>query len=257
MASDDSLFSLNDNYFQLYHNNASLPMDDPNSLFSTVSFTSSLDDPVLPNCFSKLDMEDTATPLFHACRGRGLEGCIDCSFNIDNILPQPHLIEYESPIIPTINDHHTTAHLAPLLALLGIEIAISCHIIHMATKLINTQKPSTTSKLKEYTEFFGGTTLSTPTGVFSPSGLMHSSNLPFETYFKPCLNFCLYSVLDMASILQILDLTTKYENTGGFSFGRVSVRADEGGMRITRNCAVSLTTVRDAGLWIIIQFIPC
>lgn len=273
-------------FFQMYQNTHSLPMDDPVNLFESFQVSASTV-PTVPNCFSKfvqpsligandgaekcmntvIDLEDLfpSNPFFNSgsvCKSRGLPGCTDCTFNVDNILPQP------LPITPKIQyetqhklkkampfNFHSIAHLDRVVTELGLENVTSTHIVSLVQKLLalktqSNNDPNTLSNYRSYLLF-----PSSPSVILSPSGLISHCNEAFSCLTGMDMNllvgFCFYSLIDLLGILSILDMSMQGKGVGG----RCVVR--QLGSTLIQNCAVSLSTVHEEGaLWLILQLIP-
>ncbi|KAJ3306226.1 hypothetical protein HDV03_000146 [Kappamyces sp. JEL0829] len=290
-------------FFQHFYTNQDLPMDDPMSYFQALSGpTRSNSIPTLPNCFSQLaaplpatsnnaiiDMEElfpssgalarlTIDPYFtppeNACSSKGLPGCVDCNFNIANMLPQPLPKQEKGDATPkqtahtpsivnsnTILDYQKTDHLEQVFASAGIEIAISCHITYLAQKLMASASKSParmTSLLDRYqSQGINHIYPATPSCIFSPSGLIVLANECFSELIgrSDFKEFCLYSIMDMAGILSILDMCKKAETHPHHAFGSCSLK---GKTSLAKKCAFSLSSFCEQGhYWIICQFIPC
>jgi hypothetical protein len=288
------------NFFELFSRNSELPMDDPNLIFNTLNPNT---EPIIqkqrqstgavPTCFSEpnkndldmLDLEELFLPLpSHICKSRGLSACNDCSFNIDNFLPQPARIDESSqtPILNSLKsneldllssasmadvdimnplkiDFHQTTHLEPILNSAGIEVPIISHINFLVRKLnSSTNSPKIINfPIKTYVQNIRIMYPATPSCVISPSGLIRNYNNAFtkllgmnDSYLE---GFCLFSLLDLSSILGILDLCQKYLDSDPTGFGRCTFRLAER----TRPCSSSLSLIiSDGKLWIAAQFIP-
>ncbi|KAI8897512.1 hypothetical protein BC833DRAFT_621144 [Globomyces pollinis-pini] len=98
-------------FFQLFQSTSALPMDDPTSVFSSLAVLPSNQishNTDAPICFLPAPNWPPVQPIFDlediypsvaalgkqlqssaACKSRGLNACLDCSFNIENRLPQP------------------------------------------------------------------------------------------------------------------------------------------------------------------------
>jgi hypothetical protein len=313
------------NFFEIFNSTSSLPMDDPEMIYDGLSLqagpTMDSNQSAIPSCFSQTnlqELEELFLPQInssHVCQSRGLAGCQDCAFNIENMLPQPTPIDSNmdaqsmkgsvimdnnsvadslqqnytplfSPIMnrsmsttpllerafdesrSTMNfpihsfpaEFHFVDHLHRVLEERGIEIPIASHIIYLVRKLIEGTKKEVPPKFT-MNAYINAITLgfpSTPTCIFSPSGLIIECNTPFSNLVakskEELIRFCLYSILDMGSTLCILDMAHKCESKEIPGFGRCIFNLQQTNYK---SCSLSLTTFTESGsLWIVGQFIP-
>ncbi len=151
----------------------------------------------------------------------------------------------------------STDHLQQVLSTIGIEIAIICHIIYLAQKLMDSsaQSGSESSKLNNYRKEGMELFPSTPSCIISPSGLILCSNQAFKELVALGSGECLYSAMEMGGILSVLDTCKKMESIPNSSFGSLSLKHSRPN---PRKFAYSLSSCVDNGnYWIICQLIPC
>jgi hypothetical protein len=268
------------NFFDLFSKNQ-MPMDDPTVIFDTLENNNFKQ---LPNCYAQPDMIDLEELFLslpsHACKSRGLSACQDCSFNIDNFLPHP--IPQEDTIISLLEhnllfqqnsdrrnsfelkelrferDYHQIQHLEGILNSLGIEVPIVAHILSLVKKLNGTNNGIGLVSLESYEQNINMIFPATPSLVMSPSGLIKYHNKAFSKLVKMEQHldgFCLYQLLDMSSILGILDLCQKYQCSEPQGFGRCNFTLSSA--KLLKGCSSSVSVfVQDQKLWITAQFIP-
>ncbi|KAJ3254349.1 Transcriptional regulator of nonfermentable carbon utilization [Boothiomyces macroporosus] len=278
------------NFFEMFSQMQSLPMDNPSEIFNSLSINPANRDPnaiiALPNCFSNptssisspmLSMEELEH-LFpkkdHLCSSKGLAGCDDCSFNIANALPQPKMlpnysnnpfqIGYStSPTVKTSQikpsptnigslDYRSTSHLEPILKNLSIEVPIISHISFLVQKLY--KQETRLESLEHYAQLFTTSFLATPSCIFSSSGLIFDCNDSFLKLIqqqKPeMVGECIFSYMDMSSILSILDIATKPGHSG---FGKCNFSKKY----VHKTCTSSISIFKDRDIvWVLAQFIP-
>jgi hypothetical protein len=151
-----------------------------------------------------------------------------------------------------------------VLKTLDLEASVACHIEYLIKDLyiidpVNNNNQTTFNNIGFYISVFTQMVPSTPSAVFSPSGLIFTCNQSFSTLVHTPLetllsgSFCIFSLLDLPSILNLLDMSIRFKYSNMNSFGRVSV-SNVGGKRL---CACSVSTEVDGDcLWIVAQFIP-
>jgi hypothetical protein len=264
-------------FFNFFQQEAKLPMDEPGAIFQFLNnsqpqlplYESKMpetSDLRVPNCFSKItDIEDlfpsisflniNQENLQHACKSRGLPACESCSFNIENIMPQPYDITTEiqmqtpdtslsvnSP--PTLGHFISTLHLKKLSHTKGFDAAISSYIEISCQKNINISlKDSTDLCTDSHNSLIVINTA--PCCIISPSGLIKNANFSFMKLLTDNTQSCLYAYLDLSSILSLFDLINSYRTLHTPTYGRINMEG--------KGYAVSLTL---EGIWIILNFIP-
>ncbi|KAI8924378.1 hypothetical protein BC831DRAFT_465937 [Entophlyctis helioformis] len=232
------------------------------------------------------------------------------------IPPGPSSTESEQPAI----DFRSMGPLEAVLAAQQIEPGVATHILFLVRQLSERQRggqshlppqlaaaaSSATGgsslmdsrpslRVADYPSLLAKSLPSTPSAVFSPSGLLYTANASFAHLVSVPLDdlvsghYCLYGLLDMPSMLAVLDLALNYAlKKDPHSFGRCVVYAggnagpdaagqlaqarqasatqqqggsgsgsgSGSGKSWARHCALSVSTFRDVDLWVVAQFIP-
>ena len=229
-------------FFQMFASN-SLQMDEQNDIFQDLSHTPAN----IPNCFSQLDLNSTpgpaqlnnnmmdieelfpSNPYFHACKSRGLPGCQDCSFNVENILPQPLFVE---KIGYDLVDFHSKRHLPGLLLKLQVNEPLKLYILSTIDEILrSSSRYQLANTIKDHLrlDLFPAT----PSCIISPTGLIRHANNRFARTFdipnEEVQGSCFYRLLDLSGLLSFLELLKKgqCQDNGGFvnpGFLRLSIK---------------------------------
>ncbi|KAI8910356.1 hypothetical protein EDD86DRAFT_205187 [Gorgonomyces haynaldii] len=247
-------------------------------LFGTMSLSSNQSGLVaLPNCFSEVAQvtkEEGDGPAFpveghpHLCQSKGLISCLDCSFNI-NLQPgallavkeeQAQKPQEQQQEIGKTPDFRSMVQVKDVLKEMDLETSVSCHIEYLIKQLYPKELTPYEKTIKEYVGIFNKSIPSTPSCVFSPSGIIFTCNTAFANlvqlpHDKLCSgSFCIFGLFDMASLLSILDMAHKYRSESISGFGRCSIDAP---LKTKKLCAASVSTHVEMDMaWIIAQFIP-
>jgi Fungal Zn(2)-Cys(6) binuclear cluster domain len=171
--------------------------------------------------------------------------------------------------------------LAPInhvLSSLNLEASVSCHIIYLVKQLASTQSfgsggnnlnsdtqmaatysSSATQRPSSVGSYISilAALPSTPSVVFSPSGVVFTCNQAFASLVQTPIThllsgkFCVYAFMDMPSMLSVLDMAIKFKGTSqrnesqGLGFGRCSL---ECGVGVGARLMESVTGSGGAGL---------
>ena len=234
-----------------------------------------------PTCFSGItDIEDLfpsnpffsssdTTVLNNVCKSRGLPACNSCSFNIENIMPEPYT-QAQQPLQPPQNqklemsplqplhhppqsqklnmsplDYYTSSnHLSSLFAGKGFDASISAYLESCCQKILIYNIKESCSLLEESHNNLTETAL-TPCCIISPTGVVKNANLSFLKLVSNT-NTCLFAYLDLASILSLFDMINSFQTLQTPVFGRLALDG--------KSCGVSLEMRGE--IWILISFIP-
>ena len=286
----------NSSFFQLFMQDSELPMDDPLDVFQSLNLNRNPSQPRIPNCFNgqpvsqpKLrDLEELFLPVVgntaHACQSRDLDACMDCVFNVNNLLPAPPFIpsnegtgdeylqsstmngtgisneETVSVVNPSDFDFHSFANLRNELLSLEIESAVANHIEGLVNSLI-VQKCMTPKMytLDMYTQVLDFALANTPSCIFSPTGCIYYCNAAFcdllsmesarNMKFK-----CIFGWMDLGGILSLLGACQAQELGSKTKFLRCNFISKES--KRQKSCSASVMVFRDRSNWIVAQFIP-
>ncbi|KAH6598614.1 hypothetical protein BASA50_003651 [Batrachochytrium salamandrivorans] len=203
-------------------------------------------------------------------------------------------IDIPSNTVYPSSNFQSTAPLEAAFFAQNIEVGVSSHILFLVRQLTQSKQPrvsihSTTSGsnrvyVKDYSDVFSKSLPSTPSAVFSSSGIIYTCNIAFARLVQldhatlVSGQFCVFSLVDMPSMLSVLDLALSYSlKKDAQSFGRCSVFSggntrpqsyqqhphqqptsqSQGGQRTwIRHCSLAISTLHDSGLWVVAQFIP-
>lgn len=234
-----------------------------------------------PTCFSGItDIEDLfpsnpffsssdTTVLNNVCKSRGLPACNSCSFNIENIMPEPYTQE-QQPLQPPHNqklnksplrplhpppqnqklnmsplDYYTSSsHLSSLFARKGFGDSISAYLESCSQKILIYNIKESCSLLEESHNNLTDTAL-TPCCIISPTGVVKNANLSFLKLVSNT-NTCLFAYLDLASIISLFDMINSFRTLQTPVFGRLALDG--------KSCGVSVEMRGE--IWILISFIP-
>lgn len=183
----------------------------------------------------------------------GSSGCI--STDVNRNPPDQH----------NFFDFKTMKPLKEVLKNLQLEASVACHVEYLVKQLYESnfnQSLQLKDGIGSYISIFNQALPSTPSAVFSASGILFTCNQSFSNLISVSIDqilsgqFCIFSVLDLASILSLLDMSTRYQNTQSNGFGRVTIET-QNTIKNKKLCACSISTCVEADcMWIIGQFIP-
>lgn len=165
------------------------------------------------------------------------------------------------PIVHEIFDFKSMVPFKQVLKQMNLEASVSCHIEYLAKQLFRPQNSRSSIHVASYISIFDQALPSSPSALFSPSGIIFTCNKAFSNLVHTPLpelltgRFCIFSLFDMASILSILDMANRFNDSESSGFGRCSIESKA--PRIKRLCASSVSTIVEGEmLWIVSQFIP-
>ena len=274
-------------FFEVFLNNSELPMDDPLDVFNSLKLTRTNSRPQVPNCFNSQptdarlrDLEELFLPVVgektHACQSRGLDACMDCVFNIDNLLPAPPMIPEEEEPNNNSNtnmsrqeisqdtsaiqlDFHSFVQLRHELQILDIEPAVANHIEGLVDSLI-TQRLSSPSiyTLEMYAQILDFALANTPSCIISPTGCVYYCNSSFATMVsvespKNLTSKCIFGLMELGGILSLLAACSE-SGSNSKKFARCNFINSV--TKRQKTCSASVMVFKDKQIWVVAQFIP-
>lgn len=176
------------------------------------------------------------------------------------MLVNDHRLEnLKCKVAPRDSQFMSLAPLRQVLAQKTQQASVVGHIEYQISLLKPKSTPGhqATLVLVNFITFFECMVPSTPSAIFSPSGLIFTCNAAFSDLVQMsslellCGDCCIFTFFDVSSILTILEMANRSQERG---VGRCSIKSAHNAHRL---CAASISTHDELDmLWIVAQFIP-